>query len=88
MLNFVKKGDTVTRMLADQIPMELKVTGVSKTVIWCGGWRFDKATGAELDDLLQWGPRYGISGSFIRAWRKATPPDMSGGEGGGAMRKP
>lgn len=29
-------------------------------------WTFDIATGAEIDEDLKWGPKYGITGSIIK----------------------
>jgi hypothetical protein len=48
----VKVGDSVTRMLAGTIPMPLKVTEVSETLITCGWWQFDRETGVEEDPEL------------------------------------
>lgn len=65
--NDMKVGDVVTRMLAGTIPLELLVTEVTDTKIICGGgWEFDKATGAEIDDLLNWGPPPLMTGSFLK----------------------
>lgn len=64
----IKVGDTVTRMLAGVIPMQLKVTSVTDTLIKCGdegGWWFDRKTGAEEDEELQWGVKFGATGSFL-----------------------
>jgi len=65
----LKVGDTVTRMLAGTIPMELRVTEITETEILCGprgvGYMFDKATGAEIDEELGWGPPPKMTGSFI-----------------------
>ncbi len=55
-LNDLQVGDTVTRLIAGVIPMPLKVTAVSETIIECSDWTFDRATGAEVDDFLGWGP--------------------------------
>ena len=62
----IKKDDMVTRMLAGTIPMELKVTEVTDTKIICGPWEFDKATGAEIDDYLNWGPSPKFTGSYLK----------------------
>ena len=66
----LKVGDTVTRWLAGTIPMELRVTEITDTEILCGprdvGWMFDKATGAEIDEELGWGPPPKMTGSFIK----------------------
>ena len=45
-----KVGDTVVRMLAGIVRMELKVTEVTDEKIICGWWEFDKATGVEIDE--------------------------------------
>jgi hypothetical protein len=64
----IKVGQTVTRWLAGTIPMELRVTSVTDDRIVCGGWEFDRATGAEIDEDLGWGPppKFAMTGSFIR----------------------
>lgn len=38
------------------IEMHLRITEVSETRIICGPWEFDRATGAEIDEELGWGP--------------------------------
>lgn len=58
-------GDTVTRMLAGVVPMPLKVTELTETLIVCGAYTFDRATGAEIDEELGWGPAYGQTGSML-----------------------
>lgn len=75
MTNFfhVKVGDTVTRMLAGKIPMELPVTKVDDKLIYCGfddpeqAWTFDRVGGIEVDHDLRWGPEYGATGSYLVA---------------------
>jgi beta-xylosidase len=64
-LNSLKTGDTVVRMLAGVLPMPLKITDIKNGLIHCGDWTFDKRTGAEVDDYLEWGPRYGKTGSYL-----------------------
>lgn len=60
MLDFthVKAGDKVTRLLAGSLPMELQVTSVDDTYIYCGppggGWKFLRLTGMEVDEELGW----------------------------------
>ena len=62
----VEVGEEVVRYLAGKIAMRLKVTEVTEDLITCaGGWTFDPATGVEIDEDLGWGPRYGVTGSFI-----------------------
>jgi hypothetical protein len=58
-----KVGDEVVRMLGGTIPMPLRVTGVDDEFIHCGPWKFDRATGAEVDEELGWGD--GGTGSYI-----------------------
>lgn len=45
--------------------MELRVTDITDTEIICGPYTFDKATGAEIDDDLNWGAPPKITGSYI-----------------------
>ena len=61
-------GDTVTRWLAGTIPQELAITEITDDRIICGSWEFDKATGAEIDEFLGWGPppKFTMTGSFIK----------------------
>lgn len=61
----IKIGDTFVRMLAFQIPCDLQVTKLTDTVIEGGLWTFDRATGAEIDEYLNWGPPPLMTGSFI-----------------------
>jgi hypothetical protein len=63
----VKPGDTVTRILGGA-PMRLRVSSVDETFIHCGGehgWKFDRRSGAELDEELGWGPNFGVTGSYL-----------------------
>ena len=62
----VLPGDTVTRMLAGITPMSLLVDSVDETLIHCGPYTFDRATGAEVDEELGWGPQFGTTGSFLK----------------------
>lgn len=68
---YVKPGDTVTRLLGGEIPMQLLVGRVTDDLIYCltpdgsDAWTFDRVTGSEVDDELQWGPRWGRTGSFL-----------------------
>jgi hypothetical protein len=59
-------GDTVLRWFGGMgAPMRLRVTAVTEDRIICGPWEFHRATGAEIDDLLGWGPA-SATGSIIR----------------------
>lgn len=74
----VKVGDTVKRMLAGEVPIELKVTAVDDTYIYCcppglewakeDGWKFLRLNGVEVDEELGWGRiedgAY-VTGSFL-----------------------
>jgi hypothetical protein len=62
----IKVGDVVTRWLGGEIEMQLRVSAITEDRILCGGWEFDKATGAEIDDDLGWGPPPKMTGSFIK----------------------
>lgn len=61
----MKVGDTVTRMLAGKVPMHLRITEITDNLIVCGDWRFDRVTGAEIDEDLDWGPPPKMTGSFL-----------------------
>jgi hypothetical protein len=65
----IKPGDTVLRMLGGMtgVPMELKVSAVDEDFIHCGPWKFDRETGAEVDEELEWGPQFGVTGSYLEA---------------------
>jgi hypothetical protein len=64
-LSSVVVGDTVIRWFSGLgEPMRLRVTAVTEDRIICGPWEFDRATGAEIDDLLGWGPAT-ATGSII-----------------------
>jgi hypothetical protein len=61
----IKRGDTVVRILGGVLPMRMQVTDVDDTLIHCGSWTFDRATGAEVDHDLGWGPQYGVTGTYL-----------------------
>ena len=73
----LKVGDKVVRMLAGTLPMELVIIKVKGNLLYCDSepsiitdghyWTFDRESGAEVDDDLGWGPKYGITGSYLRA---------------------
>ncbi len=65
MLEDIQVGGKVVRHIAGVIPMWLRVTRVTGSVIECSDWTFDRATGAEIDDDLGWGPPPRMTGSFI-----------------------
>lgn len=61
----VKVGDTVIRMLAGTIPQTMRITALTETKVTCALWDFDRATGAEIDEDLDFGPPPKMTGSFL-----------------------
>ncbi len=65
----IRPGDRVRRMLGGAIPIDLIVTDVTEDLILCGeagiGWSCDRVTGAEVDEEIAWGPRFGKTGSYL-----------------------
>ena len=65
-LNDVAVGETVFRFIGSLgTPMPIQVTAVTEDWIICGEWKFDKLTGAEIDEFLGWG--CALTGSYILA---------------------
>lgn len=58
-------GDKVVRIVAGRHTMLLQVTAVTEQLIFCGPWKFDKRTGAEVDEDLDWGPPPLATGSYL-----------------------
>lgn len=52
------------------IEMKLRVTDVTEDRIICGAWEFDRATGAEIDDDLGWGPPPKMTGSYLMGFEE------------------
>ena len=75
----MKVGDKLIRLLAGSIPLDVIVGKISDTEFKVGsadgaigfeeGWTFDRKTGMEIDEDLHWGPKYGITGSFIKDFK-------------------
>ena len=78
-MNFsgVGVGGVVVRKMAE-VFMRMQVIAVSDTIITTSAmdprfpnglvpaeWTFDRATGAEIDHDLRWGPQYGATGSCL-----------------------
>lgn len=67
----VKEGDTVIRLMAEQVRREMKVDKVDAELIYvyCTGpedaWTFHRETGIEVDEELGWGPQFGMTGSRL-----------------------
>lgn len=78
----VRAGDTVVRLLANALPMELRVRVVAHEFFECEvpgmpneqGWLFERATGVEFDDRpeIRSGTRFGRSMSIIVRRAEAT----------------
>lgn len=65
MFKHLKVGDYATRNFCGIIHTWL-VTDVTPDLITIGmGWTFDPETGAEVDEGLQWGPKFGRTGSYL-----------------------
>ena len=65
-LSELEPGDKLHRWLAGcstPMPLTVKIITVNRIVCF-GGWEFDRATGAEVDEELGWGPG-GVTGSYI-----------------------
>lgn len=80
-LRHLKVGDRVERWMGSgdqaQMWMLMEVVDVREKVVECAavephgalrrfGWTFDRATGAEEDEDLQWGVAHGRTGSYLR----------------------
>jgi hypothetical protein len=65
-MNTLNVGDMVTRMFAGEAGMQLKITAITATRVICGPWEFDRATGAEIDEELGWGPPPLGTGSYLQ----------------------
>jgi len=62
----LKVGDTVTRLLAGSLPVELIVSEITEDKICCGPWEFHPQTGGEIDEELGWdGGISGPTGSLL-----------------------
>lgn len=67
----LKVGDTVTRMLAGVIPVQITITSVDDEFIYANpfgpeqeGWKFLRSNGAEVDEELGW-DGYTQTGSYL-----------------------
>lgn len=65
----IRPGEVVCRLLVGRIPILMTVARVDEERIYCDEdgmtWSFDRLTGAEIDDGIGWGPRYGTTGSYL-----------------------
>lgn len=79
-MRHINVGDKVKRQFGPTPGpnMVLQVTDVDDELIYCGakgtGWSFDRATGAEVDHGLRWGPMYGVTGTFLVGLAEKDPP--------------
>ena len=73
----LKIGDRIDRYLGSDFFMEMEVVGFDDNLLVCaavlpggglvmGGWTFDMATGAEVDLYLEWGPKWGKTGTYLK----------------------
>jgi hypothetical protein len=62
-LGDVLVGDIVDRIMCGVPMMKLAVTEVTEERVICGSWQFDKKTGGEIDEDMDWTPS--STGSFI-----------------------
>ncbi len=67
-LGEVQVGDPVLRIMCGCNGMRLTITEIAGDRVKCGSWEFDRLTGAEIDEDMDWGPN--SSGSFIAIPRK------------------
>lgn len=76
MFSGLKPGDQVKRVMGGAIIMLMKVEVVTEDHIFCNAvdtnfpqeemWKFDRKTGAEEDEGLGWGVKFGITGSQLQ----------------------
>lgn len=63
-LDQLERGDRVMRTLGGEVPMPMHVTEVTPVHIFCGPYKFSKATGGEIDEDLGWDGK--LTGSTIQ----------------------
>lgn len=68
----LEPGTKVTRMLGRDLPMEMTIEKVDGGLYYCSvpqlegeHWTFDVHTGDEVDEEIGWGPKFGVTGSYI-----------------------
>lgn len=71
----MKVGDFITRNLAG-IRMRIRIASITDDRIDCG-WEFDRKTGAEIDDFLDWGPPPKMTGSYIDLESASDNPELA-----------
>lgn len=77
--NHLKVGDRVDRYHSDGFFMEMEVAAILENLdllvcaavqpgrgLFMGGWTFDRQTGDEVDGDLQWGPKWGKTGTYLK----------------------
>jgi hypothetical protein len=86
-LEHLKVGDRVDRYHGSGFFMEMEVVGIMPGLLICaavqkdkdgkelglfkGGWLFESKTGAEYDEELKWGTRYGVTGTYLKLKEKS-----------------
>lgn len=69
-LSQLKAGDTIDRIMGPGLVVPLIISKIDEKLIHCGPWKFDKLSGAEVDEELGWGPEFGQTGSWIQPQNK------------------
>ncbi len=84
-LKDLKVGDRVDRYHGDGFFMEMEVVELRDNLIVCaavhkegdkelglmrGGWTFDNTSGVEEDEYMQWGMKFGATGSYLKIKEK------------------
>ena len=64
-LEDLRPRDQVLRSFGGEPTTTMTVTAVEPARHLLRPWRFDAATGAEIDEELGWGPAHGVTGSHI-----------------------
>lgn len=68
-----KVGDKVTRMVAGTLAVPMTVVEIKGDLLVCSAddspqgifWEFDINTGMEVDESLEWGPKFRATGSIL-----------------------
>lgn len=95
-MTHITQGDTVIRLIAGELEMPMRVLEIDDELISCTPldldpedatergliWTFDRRTGLEIDDGLEWGPRWQRTGSELVATnpeeRELVAPVLAG----------
>lgn len=76
--DYLKVGDRVKRYHGSGFFMDMEIVEIKDNLLVCaavekkggglfmGGWTFDIETGMEVDEDLEWGPKHGGSGTYLK----------------------